>query len=142
MELGIVQSNSAFCWAATPAIPDGGTRLNVHFVLAPFSILAGTGSQVPLTVPVSSISTEELDTMTLALDVMTLAEERFTMGEEELCGGTTDAEDMDAEETEAELGSVISLAELEEGSTTMLPIFAAHLESLLQYFVAESTRDL
>ena len=49
--------------------------------------------------------------MTLALDVMTLAEERFTMGEEELSsGGKTDAEDMDAEETEAELGSVISLA--------------------------------
>ena len=92
-----------------------------------------------MTVPSSLISTEELDTMTLALDVMTLAEERFTMGEEELSsGGKTDAEDMDAEETEAELGSVISLAELEEGSTTMLPIFAAHLGSSLQAVVADS----
>ena len=98
MELGIVQSNSAFCWAVISAIPGGVTRLNVHFVLAPFSILAGTGSQVPLTVPLSSISTEELDTMTLALDVMTLAEERFTMGEEELSsGGKTDAEDKQLE---------------------------------------------
>ena len=105
-EFGIVQLKSAFCCAVIPAIPAGERRLNVHTVDAPFSITAGFGSHVPLTVPSATID-EELAPMDAELGIPAELEKLMIA---ELPGTGTVAED------ELSPGSTIGVDELEDGA--------------------------
>jgi hypothetical protein len=114
-----------------PAIPAGVTWVKVHVVDSPLLIVAGTGAQVPFTVPSSTISTEELD----ATDA-----EEATDALEKLIAAELEETIVDAEEvTEALLGSVTPALE-EDSSGTVLFALAEHFASAAQAAVASSTR--
>ena len=87
----------AFCCLVIPAIPAGESFVNFQVVAPPLEIVAGTGAQVPFTVPSSTIAADEVGVTTPALEDETATEERFTIGVEELLSGVgIEAEDVGA----------------------------------------------